>query len=249
MSQRAERNHLVVLAAHIEIQEIVRLQSKLRVGLHIDLKYLPEFVELIDVGRTQKRGQGREHIPDRYAKGLGPVAVHRHRHLWRARAECRQHVLQLGIIIGLLDDLIGEFAQPLKVIAAAEQLYLHLQPASITDALDGRWRHYGKPAIRRRAQSFLQPLGVGQDVRSRRLAPLIPGLQDDEADTGISEVGEIVERRQARYRDHRVHARRGVAYCGRLVERAGRAAEYRAVGQLRDDQQVTLIFIRDESRR
>src|SRR6202035_1227255 len=56
--------------------------------------------------------------------GLGPVTVHRHGDLRRAWAERRQHVLQLGVIIGQLDDLVGELAQPLKIIAAAEQLYL-----------------------------------------------------------------------------------------------------------------------------
>src|SRR4029077_815490 len=171
--------------------------------------------------------------------------VHRHRDLWRAWAERRQYVLQPGIAIGLLDDLVGELAQPLKIKAAAKQLHLHLQPAGITDALDGGRRHYSKPTIRRRAQPFLQALGDCQDVRSRRLAPLIPGLQDDKADTGISEVGEIVESRQARYRDHSVHTRRVLGDFGRLVERRGSAAECGAVGQLRDDQQVTLIFIRD----
>ena len=38
MGERADRNHIVVLAAHIEVQEIVRLQAKLRIGLHIDLE-------------------------------------------------------------------------------------------------------------------------------------------------------------------------------------------------------------------
>jgi hypothetical protein len=33
-----------------KIQQIIRLQPELRVGLHINLKYLTEFIELIDVG-------------------------------------------------------------------------------------------------------------------------------------------------------------------------------------------------------
>ncbi len=50
MRHCAERNHLVVLAAHIEVQKVVRLEPELRIGLCVDLEYLTEFVELIDVG-------------------------------------------------------------------------------------------------------------------------------------------------------------------------------------------------------
>ena len=92
-------------------------------------------------------------------------------------------------------------------------------------------------------------LGNRQDIGPFCLTTLVPRLQNDKADAGIGEVGEIVERRQARYRNHSVYARRVKRDLGRLVERCRRAAERGAVGQLRCDHQITLVFVRNESGR
>ena len=141
MCDRTDRHHLVVRTADIEVQQIVGLQPELRLGLHIDLEYLAEFVELVDVGRSEVGRQHRKDIPDRDPQSLRPISIHRHRDVGPAGAERRQDVLQLGIAFGLFDELLREDIQLLVVKASAQQFELHLQAAGIADALDRRRRH------------------------------------------------------------------------------------------------------------
>ena len=84
------RHHIVVLAAHIEVEQIVGLQAELRIGLRIDLQRETEFVELIDVGRADIGGQGREDVADRNPQGLRSVAIDRKADVRRARAKGRE---------------------------------------------------------------------------------------------------------------------------------------------------------------
>jgi hypothetical protein len=225
---------LVVLAAHIQVQQIIRLQPELRIRLHIDLQRQTEFVELVDVGRPQIGCQRREHVPDRDAQRLGSRPVHRHRDMRRARPECRKDVLQLGIAVGLFDDLLGDITELSIVKAAAQQLDLHLQAAGIADPLD-RWRRqYKEPAVGKPIEFALKALGDRQNVRLLCLAPLIPRLEHDKVHAGISEVGKIVEDGQSRYCDHPVHSWRIVRDLGRLIQRRRCAPERGAIGQLRD---------------
>src|SRR5258708_15264595 len=89
-------------------RSIIRLQAELRVGLRIDLERETELVELVDVSGAEIGRQSRKHVADRDAQGFRPVAVHGHRDMRGTRPEGCQHVLQLGIAVGLFDDLLSE---------------------------------------------------------------------------------------------------------------------------------------------
>ena len=58
MRNRADRHHLVVLAAHIKIEQIVRLQAGPRLGLHIDLPLAAKAIEIIYEISPHERLQG-----------------------------------------------------------------------------------------------------------------------------------------------------------------------------------------------
>ena len=96
MGDRAERNHVAVLAADIEVEQILGIQPEFRIRLDIDLQRQAEFVELVDIGRADIIGERRENVADADAQGLGAVAVDRQRDCGRVVAERRQHVLQGG---------------------------------------------------------------------------------------------------------------------------------------------------------
>ena len=155
MRNRADRHHLVVLAAHIKIEQIVRLQAGPRLGLHIDLQRKPELVELVDVSRSEIGAQCGEDVADRDAQRLRPVAIHGHGDVRSAGTESRQDVLQPFVGIGFLDDLVGDLAEPSIVEAPAQQLHLHLQSAGIADALDRRRRQHEEPAVRSAVERIL----------------------------------------------------------------------------------------------
>ncbi len=155
-------------------------------------------------------------------------------------------MLQLRIGLRCLDDLVGDLAQLVVIEIAAQQLHLHLQPAGIADPLNGRRRHHEELAVGQAGQLALQPLRDRQDIGALGLAALVPRLEHDKIDAGIGQVGEIVEHRKARNRDHLIDARRVEGELGRLVQRRRRAPERGAVGQLRGDHQITLVFIGDE---
>ena len=64
MRDRADRNHVAVLATHVEVEQVVRVQPKMQFRLDVDLQRQAELVELVDVGRADEVGQGGENIAD-----------------------------------------------------------------------------------------------------------------------------------------------------------------------------------------
>ena len=52
LHKRAERHHLIVLAAHPAMFDVTLLKPVFRIRLHIDLVSAAELVELVDVGRA-----------------------------------------------------------------------------------------------------------------------------------------------------------------------------------------------------
>ena len=94
MRKGAERNHVAVRAADIEVQEILGLKAELGVRLHVDLQGKAELVELVDIGRTDVVGVGREDVADADAQRLGAVTVDRQRDMRRIVLERGEHILQ-----------------------------------------------------------------------------------------------------------------------------------------------------------
>ncbi len=73
----AERHHLPVAVADVELADAVRLLPERRVGLDEDLEGPAELVELVDEGRAHVGLDGGEHVADGHAQVLGahPVDV------------------------------------------------------------------------------------------------------------------------------------------------------------------------------
>src|SRR5271166_3945534 len=143
IGDRADRHHLLILVAHIKIENVLRIQPELRIGLGIDLVRLAEFVELVDVGRTKIGAQCREDVANRDFQGFGAVAIDSDGDLRRRQLKRRKRTLYRRIGGGEFEDLPRQFIELRIIEAAAKQLDLHLEAARLADALDWR-RHQHK---------------------------------------------------------------------------------------------------------
>lgn len=76
MTNAPQRNHVAVGITRLQVQDIVRFQTKVRLGLHIDLIAAPEPIELIHVQRTQIHLHGVEQLLQVHALGNRLVAIH-----------------------------------------------------------------------------------------------------------------------------------------------------------------------------
>ena len=55
LHERAQRDHLALAVAHLEPADVLGLEAELLVGLHAHLVGAAELVEVVDVGRAERR--------------------------------------------------------------------------------------------------------------------------------------------------------------------------------------------------
>ena len=60
--------------ANVEVVEVLPMEPVRGVGLDIDLEYLVEFIEKIDIGRSQVGLQRGKYISPAGLAGIGPVS-------------------------------------------------------------------------------------------------------------------------------------------------------------------------------
>ena len=177
LTQRAERHHLALAVAHLEPADVVGLEPEPLVGLHADLVGPAEQVEVVDVGRAERRLQRAEDAVERHAQGLGLHAIDvgvdaaaRRRGtcvLQRRQARsarCRRAIISSATCWSSLEP------------DAAAVLELHLEAARHAEAVD-------RPAAERRRSiaSWISPnclRSVPEDrvlAQARAAGPLLPG--------------------------------------------------------------------------
>src|SRR5262249_14101792 len=131
---------------------------------------------------------------------------------------------------------------------STKQLCLHLEAASIADALDRRRHEHESPAIRNGFDLLLQTCDERYEILSLCLLALVPIIEDDIVNSGIGKCCAVVEDGNPCNRDYLAHARRRERDLGRLIQRIDRAPKRCAIGQLHGDHGVTLVLIGDEGR-
>src|SRR5208337_1850534 len=97
LHERGERHHLAQAVANVKVVEVLPMESEGGVGLDVDLEHLVEFIEKIDIGRSQEGLQRGKYISQRDLQGLGFCPVNVQIELGAASAEGGVQVSQSGL--------------------------------------------------------------------------------------------------------------------------------------------------------
>ena len=249
LHQRAQRHHLVVLASHIEILDVVRQQPVFRVRLHVNLERAAELVELIDVARPDIAGERIEYVADRNMQRLCLHPIDRHAKLRNRGAERGIQPLQPGLGVPVMHYRPGERLQLGIVKASVAQFDLHGEAAGIADALDRRRHQHHRHRVLQLVERALK-IGVDRtQIGTAAGLAQTPILQDHVGDAGIRQGCTVVQHRDAADRNHLIHARYTQRDLGHLIHHLLRATRGRTIRKLRRDQHVALILHGNERRR
>src|SRR6185437_6084069 len=136
-----QRHHVAARRSHVQAVDRVRRGARLRFGLRGHLVGAAEEVEVVDVGAAQEGLQAGENARDRYAQGLGALAVQHELNLRSAGVELREHTRQFRPLVRLgqkIAEYIGEFLQ----VAAAAVFEDEFESSRRADAGNGRRVEY-----------------------------------------------------------------------------------------------------------
>ena len=95
-------------------------------------------------------------------------------------------------------------------------------------------------------QGAVQPAVDRSEILALRLQPLVPVLEDDEGDAGVGEARPVVEDGDAADRDHVLDAGDLAGDPLDLLQHPIGSLLRGAVGQLRGDDQIALVLVRQE---
>ncbi len=154
----AQRRHVAVGVADLELLGVVRVHAEGGVGLNVDLPGPAEAVEVVDVEATQVHlervedvGEGHAHRPD-----LGPVHVDVE--LRRAGAEAVEQADEAGLPVALGGQLVRLALERVEVDVAGG-LDHQLEASGVAEAIHGRCPEDGHPGFRDLAPEPLAELG------------------------------------------------------------------------------------------
>src|SRR5262249_4495346 len=103
---------------HVNLRDILRFGSILRLGLCLYPIDTAEFQEVIHVEITEVRLKRVEHFRDRHAECFGPLAVHVGIESGRAHAEGGPYGPDGWILPGLGEELLDDGCELLEVSSA-----------------------------------------------------------------------------------------------------------------------------------
>ena len=135
--ERAEPDHLALVVAHLELQDVGHFVAKLLIGLDVDLPGPAELVEVVDVERAEIDLQRVEHVADGNAQGHALGAVHVEIQPGRVHAGTVRQSLQTRRPVAAIDELIGDALQVSESHVAAI-LDDELESARGSQTVDGR---------------------------------------------------------------------------------------------------------------
>ncbi len=142
LEHRAERHHLAPVVARLQAGDLLRLQPERRLRLHVDLIGPSEAVEVVRVERSEIDLQGVEHVGQRDAVGLHPLAVHVDVDLRHADLEAGEQPGERGIALAGRRRGLDLFVQLLEPEPRAV-LHVQLEAADRAQSLHGRRREDG----------------------------------------------------------------------------------------------------------
>ena len=118
VGHRAQRHHVAVGVADLELPDDVRVHAEGGVGLDVHLPGAAEAVEVVDVVAAQVRLQRVEDVGQLHAHrlDLGPVDVHVE--LRRAGAEAVEQADQAGLLVALGGQVVRLGLQRVEVDVA-----------------------------------------------------------------------------------------------------------------------------------
>jgi DNA-binding CsgD family transcriptional regulator len=155
--QRSERHHRAAGVPCLEARNLLGLQAELGFGLHVHLVRPTEPVEVVGVERPQIHLQRIEHVRERHAVGLGPLAIDVGVDLRHADLEAREQAGQCRHRAALPQcslDLRVQFFEA----QACSILDVQLEPA-----------HGAEPLYRRRGKDRDERLLDLREARVERL--------------------------------------------------------------------------------
>ena len=82
LHQRAQRHHVALGVARLQLQDVLWMHAEVGIGLCDDLIGAPEAIEVVDVQRSQIHLHGLKDVRDSHALRLGAFTVHFNAHLW-----------------------------------------------------------------------------------------------------------------------------------------------------------------------
>ena len=240
-----ERDHLAGVGADVVLAEVVRVAAELLVGLHVDAVGTVVEVEVVDVAGAHEGAQGGGDLAEGDAHGLGLLAVDGDQELRIVGGEGGVHAGEAGAgRAALSDDGVGDAIDVAEGVAAAV-LQDELEAADGADAGDG-----GRLGGEGDATGYAEEFGadVGDDVVGgefgAHLGALVDGFErgEDEAGVGRTAAGE----REAHDGEGAEDAIIFADLIGDAVGELRGVAERGSGRSLDDDEEVGLVFLRDE---
>ena len=197
---------LALQVAHLEPPDVVGLEPELLVGLHAHLVGPAEQVEVIDIGRPERRLERAEDDVERDVQALRLDPVDVGVELGDAGPEGRVQRLEAGLGVAGLDHLIGELLELASSPTPPRSSSWSWKPPGDAQALDGRRREDEddrlldllEPASQLAQDGLLAELGPG---------PLLVGRPADVEQRRVRGVG-LVEHRGPADHDPVADARR-----------------------------------------
>ncbi len=174
-----ERNHggsLSIHGTHVNLGDVFRRGSKLRLSLRLHPIDTAEFEEVIDVEIAEIGLQRVEHFGDRHAQRFGSLSVHMSKDSRRAHAKAGADRSDRRVLSGFGEKLLGH-ARELVEIPAAGILKLKGKSARGAESSDGR----GVKGQNQRLGNFRELSIRGADqglhviLRSLPLVPVVQG--------------------------------------------------------------------------
>ena len=137
VDHRAQRHHVAVGVADLELLDGLRVHAEGGVGLDVDLPGAAEAVEVVDVVAAQVHLQRVEDVGQRHAHRLGPCPVDVHVELRRAGAEAVEQADQAGLLVALGGQVVGLGLQRVEVDVAG-RFHHQLEAAGVAQAVHRR---------------------------------------------------------------------------------------------------------------
>src|SRR5579884_443930 len=242
--QAGERHHPAGLGAHVEILQRIERRPVRVFGLHVHAIRAIQIIEIVYVERAEVGLHRAEDVVQRHADVLGFLAIDVNLILRGVDAERRENVTQVRILIAQPHESVSGLHQR-RQTGVAPVLEFELEAAEITDALDRR--RIEREDLRARNAEKLHLHALEHRVeRVRTASALRPGFEPRERDAAI---GTAAGEAEPRYVEQRGHFRLRKdnffnAGCDRLF-----LHERCAFGQLNRNDEVPLVFIRNEGGR
>ena len=234
-----ERNHFALVVARFESRDVLGVRAELRVRLRDDFVGAAKTVEIIDVKRAEINLHRLEKIVERDAFGLRLLAVNIRVELRHVDGEARKCPVESGRRVTFADDVLQILVE--RVVAKIGAVFdIQFETADRAKSHD-RWRRHGEDErILNDAQFLVQRGGDGRAAQIFRRS-FFKWFQREENNARVRCDAEAADAQTGK-RDRRIHAGQFHADVRHTADDGFRAVERRAVGQLRECDEILFVL-------